>query len=520
MTEKTGAEGNFAHLVSRWEALSQTPGGVPQDAGMSWLKDALSAAIKLEFSTIPPYLCALWSIEDQSTPVALSIRSIVQEEMLHMALACNMLVAIGGTPRIADPAFAPTYPGKLAGGVHKDLTVRLSALNKKVLEDFLVIELPERESAFETEKLKQATDLPELQNHDSTIGELYDLLVTAFDTLKPMFSTDRQISGPLSWFPVRNLEEVAKAVDLIKHQGEGSAASPTESEDGEGGAELAHFYRFLEIWRGQKITKTEDGLWGFGDEIEEVKVFPMAEVPPGGYAADTVPEDVRRLLDAFDERYTRLLNQLDDLWRRGDQGQLVHAIETMFSLQEPARALMQIPITRGEPATYGPCFRFKAEAMPVVERRPIETRFLFRITIETDFDAGRIRTVKNSPWGELVNVAVVGGAVKGPAVTGRVLDMGGDWGKRRDDETAEGTLAVTELDCTLMIETADAEPALIEMTYGGVSYRTGDGKSYFRTTPRFRTGDPRYAFLNRVVAVANGTHRHQAGPVYDVYEVL
>ena len=42
---------------------------------------------------------------------------------------------------------------------------------------------------------------------------------------------------------------------------------------------------------------------------------------------------------------------------------------------------------------------------------------------------------------------------------------------------------------------------------------------YFRTTPRFVTSHPRYAFLNRVIAVATGDRRAE-GPVYTIHEVL
>src|SRR5215471_1342108 len=42
---------------------------------------------------------------------------------------------------------------------------------------------------------------------------------------------------------------------------------------------------------------------------------------------------------------------------------------------------------------------------------------------------------------------------------------------------------------------------------------------YFRTTPRFETGHPKYAFLNRLVAVASGDSRPQ-GPIYTVDEIL
>lgn len=345
---------NFAGLVERWKCINDDT-IFDRDSAVDWLEDALHAAIKLEFSTIPPYLCALWSIKDQSDPIARSIRSVVQEEMLHMALACNMLVAIGGTPKIANPAFAPVYPGKLAGGVHDSLVVRLTHLSDAALEDFLLIERPERNMAKETQALKDAVHFPEADENDGTIGKFYDLLVTAFDKVQPEFETERQISGPLAWFPVRNLEEVRKAVDLIKHQGEGSTSDPSEAEDGE----LAHFYRFLEILKRRRIEKQPDGRWGFGAEIPSVEVYPMAEVPPHGFDEDRMPAHARQLVDAFDGQYTKLLAQLGDLWARGEQGQLVGAIETMFSLQGPARELMQIEIAGQAGQTYGPCFRIK-----------------------------------------------------------------------------------------------------------------------------------------------------------------
>jgi hypothetical protein len=42
---------------------------------------------------------------------------------------------------------------------------------------------------------------------------------------------------------------------------------------------------------------------------------------------------------------------------------------------------------------------------------------------------------------------------------------------------------------------------------------------YFRTTPRFETAEPRYSFLNRLLAVAIGD-RQAEGPIYTIYEIL
>ncbi|MGH3440157.1 MAG: ferritin-like domain-containing protein, partial [Sciscionella sp.] len=84
--------------------LMQLP---PDDHDLAWLQQALQAAVELEMATIPPYLCAMWSVKDLDSPVFSLIRNIVLEEMSHLGLACNMLTSIGGTPAINTPAAVP-----------------------------------------------------------------------------------------------------------------------------------------------------------------------------------------------------------------------------------------------------------------------------------------------------------------------------------------------------------------------------------------------------------------------------
>jgi Mn-containing catalase len=103
--------------------LMQLP---PDDHDLAWLQQALQAAVELEMATIPPYLCAMWSVKDPGSPVFSLIRNIVLEEMSHLGLACNMLTSIGGTPAINTPAAVPKYPGGLPGGVHPGLTIQLA----------------------------------------------------------------------------------------------------------------------------------------------------------------------------------------------------------------------------------------------------------------------------------------------------------------------------------------------------------------------------------------------------------
>lgn len=91
------------------------------------LQRALQNAIELEHATLPTYLYALWSLSDDKNPEIFSlIRPIVMQEMSHFGLAGNVVTAIGGHPGIADPAFVPSYPGPLPGGLEGGLIVPLA----------------------------------------------------------------------------------------------------------------------------------------------------------------------------------------------------------------------------------------------------------------------------------------------------------------------------------------------------------------------------------------------------------
>lgn len=84
------------------------------DASVEGLHRALQNAIELEHATIPPYLYALYSLKPGvNLEIAGLIKSVVLEEMPHMALDCNILNAIKGTPKIDEPCFLPKYPGHL-----------------------------------------------------------------------------------------------------------------------------------------------------------------------------------------------------------------------------------------------------------------------------------------------------------------------------------------------------------------------------------------------------------------------
>jgi hypothetical protein len=112
-----------------------------------------------------------------------------------------------------------------------------------------------------------------------------------------------------------------------------------------------------------------------------------------------------------------------------------------------------------------------------------------------------------TPQGTLTIFPVVGGSFEGDRLRGKVLAGGGDWANTR----ADGTFT---LDLRVTLETDDG--SLIHMTFSGLR---DDANHYFRTVPRFETAAPKYAFLNRLLAVGIGEIRSD-GPVHVIEEVL
>ncbi|MBW4963449.1 DUF3237 domain-containing protein [Sulfitobacter sp. CW3] len=105
-------------------------------------------------------------------------------------------------------------------------------------------------------------------------------------------------------------------------------------------------------------------------------------------------------------------------------------------------------------------------------------------------------------------IPIVGGTAKGPAINGKILNVGADW----QTQFASG---LTELDTRYAIETDDG--ATIEIKNYGYRHGPADvldalvrGEEvppdayYMRTHARLETGDDRYAWVNHTLFVGNG----------------
>ncbi|MBL9071365.1 MAG: DUF3237 domain-containing protein [Sphingopyxis sp.] len=150
---------------------------------------------------------------------------------------------------------------------------------------------------------------------------------------------------------------------------------------------------------------------------------------------------------------------------------------------------------------------------------PPRTRPLFVMEIGVD----RTHLI-GGPAGIDRRVGDIGaGHFRGERLSGEVFSGGTDWQILR----ADGALL---LDARVVLRTDD--DAVIAMDYTGIRVgpptvmaRLARGEPvepsdyYFRTSPRFATVDPRYEWLNRIVAVGIG-HRRPAGPIYSIFEIL
>lgn len=307
------------------------------------LQDALLHAIQLEFSTIPPYLCAQWSTNNDPSDVNDMIQGVAVQEMLHFGLACNMYTATGGSllGKIATSYFVPTYPTGLPGGVHPGLQVSLLPLGNQVLQTFMSIEYPDV-----TPVVTQPSTPPSpTQPAQPTIGQFYQTIVAGFNTVYPngslphnpslnqvvtMIDSDRL-------FAVNTVADALNAIQEITDQGEGTSTSPDEGTFDPNN--LAHYYIFAQIYYGKKVAQVGSGFQYSGVPITMPTVFNFVPQSPNA-------PDQQQFIDTF----TKLMTQLEACWTSSFN--IETAINTMFTLQSAGVSLIQ--------AGYTPQFTFQA----------------------------------------------------------------------------------------------------------------------------------------------------------------
>jgi ferritin-like protein len=312
-------------------------------------------AARLEMSTIPLYLYAAYSIKTEnvsqwsSGPGAFRlIKSIVIEEMLHLSLVRNLIVAIGYGDHVKfhHKAFVPDFPAPMLHRV-PDLELKLAPLTTDLVRDvFMPLELPAK------------VDAPPESGEYQTIGQFYKAIFDGFQRLcgvepgsvgrpdpakeKALFSHNRMDlqytnaywneGGGGAPVIVHDLRSALTAINLIVEQGEGMdpdqqevSIDPQEpvSQQQLGLFEYPHYVKFKRI---------ADGWEPIGE------VYPMPENPRVSHYPKGPVQDAGRLACAA---YTYVLAMLDELYNTTGRDVKPGATSPRYGLERTFIAAMQ-----------------------------------------------------------------------------------------------------------------------------------------------------------------------------------
>ncbi len=287
----------------------------------------LQSALELEFSTVPPYLSAAFSIGNENEELYRLILRIAKEEMLHMTAVANLMNAVGIPPNIIRAI--PDYPydlDVLEPPLHLDLTSFSFELVKDL---FMQIETPEEPVDFTL-----AFDDGSVE----TIGQFYEKIIQIIekDTIPSLFDnaeatkykqikvdpnfqpvhyknnsdTHRYPLKPDIDFVITDKKSAVRHLEWIVAEGEGASEFDPLSAEGIPG----HYYRFESILEGAYLVKDGSASLGFSysggdlpfDESDVTKFLVNAKASD----FEETSSGIKRRMDKFNQSYTQMVDRL------------------------------------------------------------------------------------------------------------------------------------------------------------------------------------------------------------------
>jgi hypothetical protein len=321
------------------------------------LRAHLETALAVEHATLPPYLTALYTIQGEANgEAARAVRSVAMEEMLHMVLVANVLVALGGKPSLTKPHFVPRYPSRLphAG---EGLNLGLQKFSRECILKFMRVEQPEMPHAR-----AEGDDF-------HTIGQFYRAIEEALTnpaiaaeiekfwvahpperSLARQIGADEFFGSGGSAMLVTSFATAKKALDEIMDQGEGFVLADRPDQVGDGDAaipggkwEPAHYFRFQQLILGRAYRQGDDPENPSGPMLM-VDWNAASNIRPNARLADfrrvnsiAVPK-----MEAFNRAYHEMLAGIEARFR-GETAKFGLAIARMLKLRDLARELMNLP---------------------------------------------------------------------------------------------------------------------------------------------------------------------------------
>lgn len=309
--------------------------GEPIDSVQN-LADHLWVAARVELSTIPLYLYSAYSIKtkgySQWAPQRGALRTLIGvaiEEMLHLCLARNLMVAIGRGHdiRFYDKNFIPTYPHNMLNR-SPALPLHLKKLSTAHVQTFVDLEAP-----------GEITDVEEYQIHPENVGEyrslgaFYHSIALGFDRLDRDRKIPWDVQGVYKQYlrgfwnqfgegkPLRvaNLTTARKALNIIIEQGEGSTQDHKHTHHDPNRPDLGdevftHWWKFVRIQRDIEGIGAVNGAKDKDLSINSAAaIWPVVDDPTVEKHGKNNP-GISSLMTLFNAAYCYMLCILDELY--------------------------------------------------------------------------------------------------------------------------------------------------------------------------------------------------------------
>lgn len=171
---------------------------------------------------------------------------------------------------------------------------------------------------------------------------------------------------------------------------------------------------------------------------------------------------------------------------------------------------------------WSPLQQPKPPAKQPAQFEPPKPGLEFMARFEVSLDAPVLEVGEVEGTGNRRIIPITGGKFQGPRLKGQILNNGADWQVVQSNGLAR-------LDTRYALRTDDE--ALIYIQTRGFRYGPAEvlaevakgnpvdpSKYYFRVYIQFETGDSRYAWLNRTMAIGSGMRLRNA-VIYDAYVI-
>lgn len=288
----------------------------------------LGQACEIEHGLMCEYMYAQFSLKrgldegltpDQLTRVQAweaALIAVIKQEMLHLALATNILTAIGAAPHFERPNF-PILSRWYPPGVQ----IALVPFGERALRHFIYLERPEGmalddAAGFAAGRHAQPltaddTGLVAVPQQWQTVGHLYRGIEAGLATLCARHGEDAVFTGParaqavtdiFEWpelVAVTDLASARRAIETIVEQGEGARGDWIES----------HFGTFVGILEDLLAQQAADPAFNPARPVEPAFVRLPPDVEAGTLIEDPTTAQVADLANGLYEVVLQVLSR-------------------------------------------------------------------------------------------------------------------------------------------------------------------------------------------------------------------